>query len=415
MATPTLPTIRRTPVVLFGNSIVVWYTPGGNTSSMTIVCSGGTGDVTEIVPVQPNAEYSETFSSLTPGQKYSLSIQANNVNGSSAIQNFTPVTVGSLPSEVQNLRHTIVGNNVVLIWDPPANTGFSPIGWYGLQVSSFTARYNTAFYDKSFTFVNSANSNYTYQVCAINDAGWGPRASLYVTVPFDPSMLASSIVSWHDASSIPGVMYTPVSTWSSKIGTKDAVSQTTFTPVLHTNVLNGKNAVYYDSSRWHNMNLGITSGNYTFISVSRLTSTASSARVFGDSANNTLIGYWNGRQNVLYLNNNPSFLNGIASNTNWNLYTLTMNSSLNYSFSNFGSMLYSGFPCSGVLTNLSFNGVVGSSELSFCYIAECLVFSPQLSTTDQQKVEGYLAWKYGLQDSLAANHPYRNQAPTSAN
>jgi hypothetical protein len=36
----------------------------------------------------------------------------------------------------------------------------------------------------------------------------------------------------------------------------------------------------------------------------------------------------------------------------------------------------------------------------------------QASATDRQKIEGYLAWKWGIQASLPAAHPYRNAAPT---
>ena len=46
--------------------------------------------------------------------------------------------------------------------------------------------------------------------------------------------------------------------------------------------------------------------------------------------------------------------------------------------------------------------------------SEFLVFDSQLSTTNQQLVEGYLAWKWGLQGSLPAGHPYVNGAPAFA-
>jgi hypothetical protein len=42
---------------------------------------------------------------------------------------------------------------------------------------------------------------------------------------------------------------------------------------------------------------------------------------------------------------------------------------------------------------------------------DVLVYSTALSTTQRQDVEGYLAWKWGIQATLPANHPYRNSAP----
>jgi hypothetical protein len=43
--------------------------------------------------------------------------------------------------------------------------------------------------------------------------------------------------------------------------------------------------------------------------------------------------------------------------------------------------------------------------------SELLIFNSLLSTTDQQLVEGYAAWKWGTQGLLPANHPYKNAAP----
>jgi hypothetical protein len=42
-------------------------------------------------------------------------------------------------------------------------------------------------------------------------------------------------------------------------------------------------------------------------------------------------------------------------------------------------------------------------------ISEILVFNSALSNTDRQTIEGYLAWKWGLQSALPASHPYNNQ------
>ena len=50
------------------------------------------------------------------------------------------------------------------------------------------------------------------------------------------------------------------------------------------------------------------------------------------------------------------------------------------------------------------SGIYGS-------IAETMLFTQALSDTDIDKINGYLAWKWGLQANLPAGHPYKNSAP----
>ena len=45
-------------------------------------------------------------------------------------------------------------------------------------------------------------------------------------------------------------------------------------------------------------------------------------------------------------------------------------------------------------------------------IAEVAFFNHPLETTDRQRVEGYLAWKWGLQANLPVGHPYKNAPPS---
>jgi hypothetical protein len=44
-------------------------------------------------------------------------------------------------------------------------------------------------------------------------------------------------------------------------------------------------------------------------------------------------------------------------------------------------------------------------------IAEVVLFNRQVSTSERQQIEGYLAWKWGLQTNLPSDHPFRLIAP----
>jgi hypothetical protein len=45
-------------------------------------------------------------------------------------------------------------------------------------------------------------------------------------------------------------------------------------------------------------------------------------------------------------------------------------------------------------------------------LSEIVYVNRGLALSQQQQLEGYLAWKWGLQTNLPSNHPYRNTAPT---
>jgi hypothetical protein len=58
---------------------------------------------------------------------------------------------------------------------------------------------------------------------------------------------------------------------------------------------------------------------------------------------------------------------------------------------------------SSLSSGRSFNGA----------FSEVLFFASNLSATDRQKVEGYLAHKWNLAGNLPADHPYKSAAPTA--
>ena len=59
---------------------------------------------------------------------------------------------------------------------------------------------------------------------------------------------------------------------------------------------------------------------------------------------------------------------------------------------------------------LNFSGRSGGSPNSG-NVAEILHYNEPLTTPQVQKVEGYLAWKWGLQANLPAGHPYKLAPP----
>lgn len=56
---------------------------------------------------------------------------------------------------------------------------------------------------------------------------------------------------------------------------------------------------------------------------------------------------------------------------------------------------------------------IGGGQTGYATFAlfELLHFNVELTRSDQQKIEGYLAWKWGLTANLPSNHPYKNSRP----
>ena len=48
------------------------------------------------------------------------------------------------------------------------------------------------------------------------------------------------------------------------------------------------------------------------------------------------------------------------------------------------------------------------------YISEVICYNTALTVGQRQQVEGYLAWKWGLQGNLPSNHPYKSAAPVGS-
>ena len=68
-----------------------------------------------------------------------------------------------------------------------------------------------------------------------------------------------------------------------------------------------------------------------------------------------------------------------------------------YSFTGTGTVYIGNYGTNGGLGNEYFNGTMN----------EILLYSNVITTTQRQQIEGYLAYKWGLQANLPAGHPYR--------
>ena len=62
-------------------------------------------------------------------------------------------------------------------------------------------------------------------------------------------------------------------------------------------------------------------------------------------------------------------------------------------------------------TGMCLNGISFAGQGVNAHFAEVFLFNSPLSTSQRQQVEGYLAWKWGLQSSLPSTHAYAKFSP----
>lgn len=138
-------------------------------------------------------------------------------------------------------------------------------------------------------------------------------------------------------------------------------------------------------------------------------------RQFGGSSNNGRV--LQGDTNELYgyqagfkprwFSTGPGWIvqGNTAANSNWDIWTFGRTSANLATFNWNGSNQYNATNTPAI-NGLGFNKGAYPGEASDSQIAEIMVYSTSLTPGDYARVEGYLAWKWGLQASLPTNHPF---------
>jgi len=152
------------------------------------------------------------------------------------------------------------------------------------------------------------------------------------------------------------------------------------------NLINFNSTVYYDGTAGHNVVYGATN-QYSLITVSRMEGTLN-RRAFSSRIGNALSGFWNGREDVLYLDANPSILAGQAATVNPRLYSLTRNISGAYQFYRNGLTLNSGASSFNSTFQLGIsNGGAFGGESSKQYVAEVIQYDHDITPAELNKVQ----------------------------
>ena len=441
---PSAPVIRNAPAASANTLEFFWYPPASQGSAPITKYRLTLQPGNLVYYPGPNQNY-VLIDGLTNAQTYQTTIEATNDNGltygpAAQFREFQPGSAPNYaPSSVSSFALTTPGTALVS-WTPPPVIPDATIFWYVVTTNSTnpadtvisTNGYALSQSNILITGLNS-NSTYYFNVRAVNCPGYGPSLSTNTIrwfIPFSPTDL-SNLQIWYDGADPLGTGTAPangtsITTWADKSGQNNNATA----PVAASYVIdaNGNYLNFNGTSTYYNIASGAFIANqyFTVFVVERLQINTGNLINFVSGSNNAV----NTNLLLRYTSANATGMN-VAYYSGVNLqastvpaYTTAGNQPTRvWSFTQKASFL--GMYLNGaLLASNANNTLLGSwngpsigrdSEFVGRYygghMKEILFFTGDMSTDDRQKMEGYLAWKWGLQDNLPAAHPYKSAAP----
>lgn len=235
---------------------------------------------------------------------------------------------------------------------------------------------------------------------------------------WSPSCI-SSLSLWLDANDSSTITFTSgyVSQWSDKSGNLNHAAQGTLAnmPSYQTNALNRGSVVTFPTNSAYLV--GLQNGTYQSVIAVRNLPGTTWQTLFASPANTdfSLRADTNfGVSNTWYTSGGGGFPNandwpvGIAGPPYavWVNGTQTVTAITPYHI-----LMMNSNPAVSASNYSISTTFIGRGMYNNAGVAELAATSSTLSTSDQQKMEGYLAWKWGLEGSLPSGHPYLNAPP----
>lgn len=230
---------------------------------------------------------------------------------------------------------------------------------------------------------------------------------------------------WLDASDARTITLngSTVSQWDDKSGNRINATQSTAArqPTYTTNGLNGNPVLTFNTSSFSstaNVN-GLSSFMFYIVAKASTGSNYTSMLRFQTSTSKYFSYTWAGTSAATIISETDATApTGMASglvNNAWNIGAVrrVQNQANGFASYNNGTFVEgktspnSAFECG----QLTIGSYIGTSEYFSGTIAEIVLFYTANDDVTRQRMEGYLAWKWGLESSLPNNHPYKNSPP----
>lgn len=431
--------------IQLSSSITNTFNIANNSTTLYIgVENGGTdpdtqfeGYLTNMRIVKGLAVYTGNFT--VPTSSLTLTASANPYGGSNTVAipaGYTKLLLVPTvlpPSAPQNLTVTPGLGSVNLYFTPPTDDGGSSITNYKYSTDN-GASWSFAGTTSSPITVTGLQQNgtlYDVKLLAVNAAGDGAATSAISVAAlstFSPSDIANQNV-WLDAQNPSSVILSSgqVTAWNdssiasnnfakgpsgtitydlpSGINSRPALNFTTSAPSLSTYL--GKD----------NFNIAPTNQLTVFLVVRQTGSGVGNSELFFTRNNYQYMDIFNNTNSTGILSANIG--SATQRSTGVNIITPPTNTIISFvadstvdMFVNGSSTLVSSTVRGGLSLNDSTLDWAISGGAFLGNVGELIAYSTPLTTLQRQAVEGYLAWKWGTQDSLPIGHPYKSAPPS---
>jgi len=237
---------------------------------------------------------------------------------------------------------------------------------------------------------------------------------------------------WYDATDSTTITHSSgaVSQWADKVGTSHMVQAASGKrPMTGTGTISGANVISFDGAddalKTSSNPFGGSVSNAMVMGVFNI-GTITGSTLFSLTGSSTNTNRWQSHApwsdgNLYFDCGNTGGANRVSKSHGWLEgqdkllgYYCSLTDSVQQVWVN-GSSFVSDNTGHTVNTNSGIAlGHDGSGSYDNCRIGEVLIINSTVSAADREKIEGYLANKWNLTDSLPAEHPYKTQAPSSA-
>ena len=273
----------------------------------------------------------------------------------------------------------------------------------------------TRIQDSSYLYVDPNNPDNIF---------WYNAGDLQIIPPFGISAI-SDLQLWFDgrdpaANGSQPAEGSKISTWNDKSNNKFNTTKVNGNPIYN------KNGVVFDGNSYFDLpdgSIPFNDTSYSVYVVGNITNSGGVPGMIGGGNVNGPTGAWlaiTGHQNRNFETawNGRNIQSGCPYNENQTF--------LHYSLYESGgqrSIGFNGTVCktdtpSGPRVQPNNNNVLGWASQNIGKmigsISEVLVFNTSHSDSQRQMIEGYLAWKWGLQSNLPDNHPFKSAAPSGS-